>query len=77
MSLFSTDILFFFKDSDLNVRNDNEIQAFRFELMLQRSMNGGGGCGIKVIFFYPFLCHLSHSSEQLLFGFFHRQVFYI
>lgn len=50
----STNIVLF-SDSDLNVRNDNEIQAFRDELILSRSMkstNQGGGCGIKVILIY-------------------------
>lgn len=50
----STNIVLF-SDSDLNVRNDNEIQAFRDELILSRSMkstNQGEGCGIKAILIY-------------------------
>lgn len=51
-------LILFFSDSDLHVRNDNEIQAFRDELILSKSMktaNQGGGCGIKVILIYfPF-----------------------
>lgn len=37
-------------DSDLNVLSDQEIQAFREELVRPRSMNEGGGCGINVMF---------------------------
>lgn len=41
----------FFLDSDLKVRDDQKIQAFREELVRPRSMNEGGGCGMNVYHF--------------------------
>lgn len=50
-SFAKSKIIFFFIDSDLNVRSDQEIQAFREELVRPRSMNEGGGCGMNVYHF--------------------------
>lgn len=38
----------FISDSDENVQQDPEIQAFREKLILPRAMDGTGGCGINV-----------------------------
>lgn len=38
----------FISDSDENVQQDPEIQAFREELILPRAMDGTGGCGMNV-----------------------------
>lgn len=50
-SFAKSKIIFFFIDSDLNVRSDQEIQAFREELVRPRSMNEGGECGMNVYHF--------------------------
>uniref|UniRef100_A0A8W8JAN4 Lipoxygenase domain-containing protein n=1 Tax=Magallana gigas TaxID=29159 RepID=A0A8W8JAN4_MAGGI len=39
----------YYRNSDLNVLSDQEIQAFREELVRPRSMNEGGGCGMNGI----------------------------
>lgn len=48
-------LLIYLSDNDQNVREDQEIQAFRQELELPRSMDKEGGCGINVIFLSVFI----------------------
>lgn len=41
----------FISDNDINVQKDEEMQAFRQELVRPSSMNQGGGCGMNVYHF--------------------------
>lgn len=43
------------------MRDDQEIQAFREELVRPRSMNKGGGCGMNVMFKHIYRYIIIHA----------------
>lgn len=67
----------YYRNSDLNVLGDQEIQAFREELVRPRSMNEGGGCGmngipefdnlqnlVDVLTNVIYICSVEHSATN-------------
>lgn len=67
----------YYRNSDLKVRDDQEIQAFREELVRPRSMNEGGGCGmngipdfdniqnlVDVLTNFIYICSVEHSATN-------------
>lgn len=67
----------YYRNSDLNVLSDQEIQAFREELVRPRSMNEGGGCGmngipefdnlenlVDVLTNFIYICSVEHSATN-------------
>lgn len=67
----------YYRNSDLNVRGDQEIQAFREELVRSRSMNEGGGCGmngipefdniktlVDILTNFIYICSVEHSATN-------------
>lgn len=67
----------YYSDDDQNVREDDEIQTFRQELMSPRSMDQGGGCGMKgipefdsiknlvdVLTNFIYICSVEHSATN-------------
>lgn len=67
----------YYNNSDENVQQDPEIQAFREELILPRAMDGTGGCGINgipeftsiqnlvdVVTNFIFTCSVEHSAAS-------------
>lgn len=67
----------YYRNKDLNVHSDQEIQSFRQELVRPRSMNGGGGCGmngipefdniqnlVDVLTNFIYICSVEHSATN-------------
>lgn len=67
----------YYSNNDLNVQKDEEMQAFRQELVRPRSMNQGGGCGmngipefdnlknlVDVLTNFIYICSVEHSATN-------------